>query len=174
MSLSRHVFSSPFDIPAKPRVSNNANTHGRRTTIKSRNRGTSLGRCVRNIMTDSRVVRRSSFNPPLRNHNNFQVGDDQSNRGQYIMFDCRLLQKNESVFASPIVTVIEVDHVKKTINDNQSIAPVNVSSSVVYSPWIPFFPLSYSYHDHMLTIVNVIEIIAEDARQNADCKESTP
>jgi hypothetical protein len=90
------------------------------------------------------------------------------------MFDSRLLQKNESVFASPIVTVIEVDHVKNIINENQSIAPVNVSTSGVYLRWIPFFLLWYSHHDHVLTIFNVIEIIAEEARQSADCKESAP
>eukprot|EP00804_Cyclotella_cryptica_P025419 CCRYP_017197-RA/>CCRYP_017197-RA protein AED:0.16 eAED:0.16 QI:140/1/1/1/0.5/0.33/3/1414/256 len=120
MSLSRQVLSSPFDIPPKPRVTPSTTTQGKRTKASSRNRETSLGRCVSNIMSDSRVVRRSPFSPSFGKDNAVLCENAQTNRGQCIMFDSRLLRDNESIFASPIVTVIEMDHTTNVNDENQA------------------------------------------------------
>ena len=87
MSISRQVFSSPFDI-----------TRRRDDGVRDRN-------VNGNIMSDTRVVRRSIFNTttpkPLRNH---QKQSHSSNPA--IKFDRRLLGGgNNSIFANPIVKV---------------------------------------------------------------------
>jgi hypothetical protein len=89
MSISRQVFSSPFDI------------------TRRRDDGGVRDRNVNgNIMSDTRVVRRSIFNTanahkPLSNH---QKQYHSSNPA--IKFDRRLLGgSNNSIFANPIVKV---------------------------------------------------------------------
>ena len=88
MSISRQVFSSPFDITTR-----------RDGGVRDRN-------VNGNIMSDTRVVRRSIFNntstpKPLSNH---QKQSHSSNPA--IKFDRRLLGGgNNSIFANPIVKV---------------------------------------------------------------------
>ena len=91
MSISRQVFSSPFDI----------NTRRRDDGVRDRN-------VNGNIMSDTRVVRRSIFNTtttpkpkPLSNHQKLSHSSNPA-----IKFDRRLLGgSNNSIFANPIVKV---------------------------------------------------------------------
>lgn len=94
MSISRQVLVSPFDISSKPRAHSNGD----------------VNRSV-NIMSDSRVVRRSTFNPRVGtakpdNDHGLNAGMIKNDNDQYVAFDRRLI--NRSIFASPIVTVIDV------------------------------------------------------------------
>jgi hypothetical protein len=96
MSISRLVLQSPFDIPTKPRAQSNNGD---------------VNRSV-NIMSDSRVVRRSTFNPRVgtQKPENYSAALGnldavQSEQEQYVLFDRRLINRN--IFASP-VTVIDV------------------------------------------------------------------
>lgn len=95
MSISRQVLTSPFEIQSKPRAT------------QSSNRG--VNRSVNNIMTDSRVVRRSTFNPSVGTDKSKRVNmirNENESRQCVVLFDKRLM--NRDIFASPIVTVIEV------------------------------------------------------------------
>jgi hypothetical protein len=101
MSISRLVLSSPFDIPPKPRVVATVECNHRRNVNSNGS--------TNNIMSDSRVVRRSSFSPSVPRRaeikNNWgELGGD-VRRSQCVIFDSRLFNRN--VFASPIVTVID-------------------------------------------------------------------
>ena len=60
-------------------------------------------------MTDSRVVRRSTFNPSVGTDKSKRVNmirNENESRQCVVLFDKRLM--NRDIFASPIVTVIEV------------------------------------------------------------------
>ena len=86
MSISRQVFSSPFDITTR-----------RRDGVRDRN-------VNGNIMSDTRVVRRSIFNTTTPKPLNNQKQSHPSNPA--IKFDRRLLGgNNNSIFANPIVKV---------------------------------------------------------------------
>ena len=105
MSISRQVLTSPFDMPSKPRL-----------PLHSKNSGIT-NRSVTNIMTDSRVVRRSTFIPTSR------PKDDEN---ECVIFDARLLDE-KNVFANPIVTVINngEDHVDgNVVKTNCSVSKV--------------------------------------------------
>ena len=110
MSISRQVLTSPFEIQSKPRASQSTNG--------------GVNRSVNNIMTDSRVVRRSMFNPSVGIDNSKKVNHirNESESGRCIVFDKRLMNRN--VFASPIVTVIDVKD-KKDLHANQIKSPVS-------------------------------------------------
>ena len=84
MSISRQVFSSPFDITRGDECKRDRNVNG-------------------NIMSDTRVVRRSIFNTPKAAPNNPQDSQCHSNPST-IHFDRRLLGDN-SMFANPIVRI---------------------------------------------------------------------
>ena len=119
MSISRQVFSSPFDI-----------TRRRDDGVRDRN-------VNGNIMSDTRVVRRSIFNTtstpkPLSNH---QKQSHHSNPA--IKFDRRLLGGgNNSIFANPIVKVSFGGYDKAAIERKGNAAaprtppPVNGRSNV--------------------------------------------
>jgi hypothetical protein len=94
MSIFRQVLTSPFDIPSKPRPSHSSNN-------------SSVNHRVNNIMSDSRVVRRSTFNPAVA-----KKVDNKT--GQCIIFDTRLMKGN--VFASPIITVIDTVKENRDVN----------------------------------------------------------
>jgi len=87
MSISRQVFSSPFDIT----------TRRRDDGVRDRN-------VNGNIMSDTRVVRRSIFNTTTPKPLNNQKQSHPSNPA--IKFDRRLLGGgNNSIFANPILKV---------------------------------------------------------------------
>lgn len=104
MSLSRQVLSSPFDVPQRPRTAA-SRQNGDRKRVKEV--GSTLANS--NIMVDTRVVRRSTFNPFLaKNMNDYVMEESSTDSADHqqpgcILFDSRLI-KGE-VFANPIVTV---------------------------------------------------------------------
>ena len=94
MSLSRQVLSSPFDAPQRPRTEASIQ-NGDRKRVKEG--GSNL---ASNIMVDTRVVRRSIFNPSMVKNNS---AEESSTEPGCILFDSRLIRGD--VFANPIVTV---------------------------------------------------------------------
>mmetsp|Transcript_1714 Transcript_1714/g.3862 ORF Transcript_1714/g.3862 Transcript_1714/m.3862 type:complete len:219 (-) Transcript_1714:1985-2641(-) len=110
MSVSRQVLCSPFEIPSKPRATP-SKPNGDRKKVKQQGAG-----LRRNIMTDTRVVRRSIFNPDVANARKNCAGIARSFNSR-IMFDSYL--KRNDVFASPIVTVSTSDDQKKEGNGKE-------------------------------------------------------
>ena len=92
MSLSRQVLSSPFDAPQRPRTVASRQSGDRK---KVKEVGSGLLHAG-NIMSDTRVVRRSTFTAATSNNN------DEQQPG-CVIFDSRLIKGD--VFANPVVTV---------------------------------------------------------------------
>mmetsp|Transcript_7257 Transcript_7257/g.18036 ORF Transcript_7257/g.18036 Transcript_7257/m.18036 type:complete len:202 (+) Transcript_7257:156-761(+) len=111
MSLSRQVFSSPFDVPQRPRTAA-SRQNGDRKRVKEG--GSSLA-TNSNIMVDTRVVgpcvvRRSTLNGTTVKKNASEHSNEDQRPG-CILFDSRLIRGD--VFANPIVTVTGQQHENK-------------------------------------------------------------
>lgn len=108
MSLSRQVLSSPFDAPQRPRTVASRQSGDRK---KVKEGGSGLLHAG-NIMSDTRVVRRSTFTAATSKNNiNNDTTDSGSNEEQQpgcVIFDSRLIKGD--VFANPIVTIKNQHH----------------------------------------------------------------
>ena len=109
MSLSRQVLSSPFDAPQRPRTVASRQSGDRK---KVKEGGSGLLHAG-NIMSDTRVVRRSMFTAATSNdiNNNNNTDSGSSNDKQQpgcVIFDSRLIKGD--VFANPIVTIKNQHH----------------------------------------------------------------
>lgn len=119
MSLSRQVLSSPFDAPQRPRTVASRQSGDRK---KVKEVGSGLLHAG-NIMSDTRVVRRSTFIAATSNNinNNTNSGGNDKQPG-CVIFDSRLIKGD--VFANPIV-IVKNRHQQgnnddaKTINKNR-------------------------------------------------------
>ena len=102
MSLSRQVLSSPFDAPQRPRTVASRQSGDRK---KVKEVGSGLLHAG-NIMSDTRVVRRSTFIAATAknniNNNTTYCGGNDKQPG-CVIFDSRLIKGD--VFANPVVTV---------------------------------------------------------------------
>ena len=97
MSLSRQVLSSPFDTPQRPRTVASRQSGDLK---KVKEVGSGLLHAG-NIMSDTRVVRRSTFTAATSNNN------DEQQPG-CVIFDSRLIKAD--VFANPVVTIKNQHH----------------------------------------------------------------
>ena len=102
MSLSRQVLSSPFDAPQRPRTVASRQSGDRK---KVKEGGSGLAHAG-NIMSDTRVVRRSTFiaatsKNNINNNTTYSGGNDK--QPGCVIFDSRLIKGD--VFANPVVTV---------------------------------------------------------------------